>query len=241
LRRKEPVIGVVLLEADHSVETLELEDPFAWQAPAGLTPGFYGHPDFWPVPVLFAVAENATAAAAAAGDPDAMRGVADAVARLDGRCDLIVGNCGFFAEAWDFLPEAPSTPTVLSGFDLLDDALRSTSRDIAVFSFSEPPAERVLASHPERGRVRVIGLVPAGDWPLIGRLDWATDPQWTLAGLEEGLREVLETETRAGGRLDGIGGIVIECTVLPQFRGVIREYVSAPLYEAGAAAIAMLA
>jgi hypothetical protein len=232
---------VVLLEADHAVETLDLDDPFLWEPPPGLAPGFFGHPAAWPLPTLFAVAANATAAAAAAGDPDAMRGVVDAVARLDGRCDMIVGSCGFFAEAWGLMPQPPATPTLLSGFDLLDDALRSTSRDVAVLTFSEPPAERLLASHPERARVRVIGLVPAGDWPQVGRLDYATNPQWTLAGLESGLREVLEAETRPEGKLTNVGGVVIECTVLPQFRSVIREYTPAPIFDAGAAAIALLA
>jgi len=239
-RRRQPVLGVVLLVADHAVETLDLEEPYAWEPPPGLAPGFFGHPRHWPVPVLFAVAENATAAAAAAGDPDAMRGVAEAVARLDRRCDLIIGSCGFFSEAWDAMVERPATPTILSGFDFLDDALRSTTRDVAVLAFSEPPAERFLAPRLDRARIRIVGLVPAGDWPLIGRLDYATNPQWTLAGLEAGLREILEAETRDGGKLDDVGAIVIECTALPQFRSVIREYTAAPIFDAGAVAINLL-
>ena len=235
------VVGVVLLEADHSVETLDLDDPFGWEAPPGLTPGFFGHPGAWPVPALFAVARGATAAASAEADPEAMRGVADAVARLDGRCDVIVGGCGFFAWAWPVIDKPPATPTVLSGLDLLDVSLRATSLDVAVLSFSEPPAQRFVAAHQEGDRIRVLGISPAGDWPLIGRPDWATNPQWTLAGVEAGLRHVLDEAVRPGGGLEGIGGVVIECTVLPQFRSVIREYTPAPIYEAGAFALSLLA
>jgi hypothetical protein len=230
-----PVIGVILLEADHSVETLDLPDPFAWEPPPGLGAGFFGHPDAWPLPTLFAVARGATAAASAEAAPEALQGVADAVARLDGRCDVIVGGCGFFAWAWPVLEKPPVTPTVLSGLDLLDVALRATSRDVAVLSFSAPPAERFVATRPDLARVRVVGISPAGDWPLIGRPDWATNPQWTIEGVEAGVREVL-----AGGVLDDVGGVVIECTVLPQFRSVIREYTAAPIYEAGDFALSLL-
>ena len=235
------VVGVVLLDSDHSVETLDHEDPFAWMPPSGLTSGFFGHPDAWPVPALFAVAHGASAAATAEGDPVAMRGVADAVARLDGRCDLIVGGCGFFAGAWDTISPTPSTPTVLSGLDLLDNALRWTARDVAVLSFSDAPAKRFLAERADVARIRVLGIMPAGDWPLIGRRDWAMQPLWTLEGLEQGLREVLDDAVRPGGTLDGVGAIVIECTVLPQFREVIREYTAVPIFEVGSIAASLLA
>lgn len=239
--RREQVIGVVLLDADHSVETLDHPDPSAWEPPPGLTSGFFGHPGAWPLPTVFAVAWGATAAAAADGEPQAMQAVADAVQRLDGRCDLIVGSCGFFAEAWDTIETPPSTPTVLSALDLLDEALRSTAKDVAVLSYSVPPAERFLSTRPDWARIRVVGLTPAGDWPAIGQLDWAVSPQWTLAGLEAGLREVLEKELEPGGKLDDVGALVLECTVLPQFRHVIREYTNMPVYDAGTAAIALLA
>jgi hypothetical protein len=231
---------MVLLEADHAVETIDFEDPFGWVPPPGLTPGFFGHPQTWPVPVLYVVAKNATAASAAEGDPAAIRGVVDAISRLDGRCDLIVGECGFFARAWDALSHRPSTPTVLSGLDFLDDALRSTSRDVAALFFGRDAGERFLAERPGRERVRAIGISPAGDWPLIGRPDWATAPAWTLQGIRNGFREVLEEESQPRGRLDGVGAIVIECTVLPQFRHMIREFSSVPVYDAATSAIGLL-
>ena len=233
-------VGVILLEADHAVETLDLEDPFAWEAPPGLTKGFFGHPQAWPVPTLFAVARGATAAASAAAEPEALQGVADAVARLDGRCDVIVGGCGFFAWAWPVIETPPATPTVLSGLDLLDVALRASSHDVAVLSFSDAPAKRFVETRADASRVRVVGISPAGDWPLIGRPDWAVNPEWTIEGVEAGLREVLDAEARPGGALDRTGGVVIECTVLPQFRSVIREYTPAPIYEAGAFALSLL-
>jgi hypothetical protein len=234
------VIGMVLLEADHAVETLDQADPFCWTPPAGLTRGFFGNPTSWPAPVVFAVAKSATASAAAAGTPAATRGVVEAVTRLDGRCDLIVGECGYFARAWDAFANPPSTPTVLSGLDLLDEALRCTSRDIAVFFYEREAGERYLASRAGTDRVRAIGITPAGDWPLIGRPDWATEPAWSIEGIERGLRDVIEAETGPGGRLVGIGAIVIECTIIPQFRDVIRQFTSVPVFDVAATVHSLL-
>lgn len=235
-----PVLGVIILEADHSVETLELADPYGWEAPAQLNPGFFGHPATWPTPTVFAIAAGATAGAAADGDPAAMRGVAAAVERLDGRCDLILGGCGFFARAWDYIDRPPTTPALLSGLDLLGVALASTRRDVAVISFSDGPGRRFVEERGVADRVRVLGISPAGDWPLIGRSDWATAPAWTVDGLVAGLRETLANACSPGGTLDGVGGIILECTILPQFRSIITEYTNAPVYDAGSMALGML-
>lgn len=228
--------GVVVLDAEHSVDTV---DGAPFDPPEGLR-DFYGHPDTWPGDVLFAVPKGVTAGVAASGDEVAMRTVADAVRRLDGRCDVIVGGCGFFSGAWAHLDPAPRTPTLLSGFDLLDDALRATAAPVAVLSFADGPAQRVLAGHPAADRIRVVGISPAGDWPLIGRPDWATAPAWTREGVEGGLREVLTRELTPGGLLDGVGALVVECTIVPQFRAVLREYTAVPVFDVGTVAVTLL-
>jgi hypothetical protein len=225
------VLGVVLLEAEHSVETLDWAEPFSWRPPGGLAPGFLGHPAAWPAPVLFAVAAGATGRSSAEGASQAMRGVADAVRRLDGRCDMIVGGCGFFGLAWPLLSPRPGTPTVLSALDYLDVALAGSRRDIAVISTNTADGGRAVAGHPQASRVRVLGLDGIGDWSAFARPDWAYRPQWTLDGLEAGLREVLRPAARPGGQLDHVGAVLLECTVLPQFRPVIREYTSAPIVD----------
>jgi hypothetical protein len=220
----------VLLEAGHSVETLDWPDPFSWQPPGGLATGFPGHPDAWPVPAVFAVAARATGRSSADAAPEALRGVADAVRRLDGRCDMIVGGCGFFGYAWPLLRPRPATLTVLSALDYLDGALAGSRQDVMVMSMTRTDGQRAVAGHPAADRIRVIGLDGAGDWAALARPDWAVRPSWTIAGLEAGLREVL-TRARAAGWLDNAGSVLLECTALPRFRAVIREYTTGPIID----------
>jgi hypothetical protein len=239
--RPQQILGVILLEAEHSVETIDLADPFGWRPPAGLGDGFLGHPGAWPVPTLFAVANGATGRSSAQCAPEALRGVAEAVERLDGRCDVIAGGCGYFGAAWSAIGTPPATPTVLSALDYLDAALSATSRDVAVLSMNGQAARDFLGGRPDAGRCRVIGLDDAGHWPLIARPDWVTDPQWTLKGLEQGLREVLTAAAVPGGALDDVGALLLECTVLPQFHSVVREYTRAPIYDVAAMVRQLLA
>jgi hypothetical protein len=239
MRRR--MLGVVLLEAEHSVETLGWADPSAWEPPAGLGEGFYGHPAAWPFPVVFAVAQGATAAASARCTPEATAGVVAAVGRLDGHCDLIVGGCGYFGAAWPAMSRPPGTPTVLSALDHLDLALASTSRDVAVLSMSAGAASSFLRPRADGRRIRVIGLDHERDWGLIGRPDWVTHPRWTLEGLEKGLRRVLEAESSPGGDLDNVGGVLLECTVLPQFGSLIRDHLDVPVYDVSSIVRGMMA
>lgn len=226
-------LGIVLLDAEHYVETLEWEDPTAWQPPDGLGPGFLSHPAYWPLPVVYAVARGATTEAAAAHRPEAIRGVVEAVRRLDGRCRMIVGTCGHFWGAWEELDPRPQTPTVLSALDVLDDALSWSRRDVLVLTMTTGSGQRSLARATTSARVRVLGMDGAGDWSRIDRPDWVLRREWSEDGLESGLREVLDRERGPGGALAGVGAVLLYCTILPQFTSVIREYTSAPIVHVG--------
>lgn len=222
-------LGVVLLDAEHYVETLDWEDPSAWVPPDGLGPGFLSHPAYWSLPVVFAVAAGATAEAAEQRRPEAVRGVVDAVRRLDGRCRMIVGTCGHFGDAWAELIPRPQTPTILSALDVLPDALRWSRRDVLVLTMTTVSGRRSLEGTPGSTRVRVVGLDGAGDWARIDRPDWVAHREWSEDGLECGLREVLERESGPGGALADVGCVLLVCTILPQFTAVIREYTDAPI------------
>lgn len=227
-----PVLGVLLLEAEHAVETVGRDDPFSWQPPAGLSPAFFGHPGHWSLPTVFAVARGATGTTSAQGTDEAVQGVVDAIGRLEGHCDLVLGGCGYFGDAWPRLEKPPAAYTVLSALDQLDATLAATSRDVVVMSASTAAGERAVATHPAADRIRVIGLDGAGEWAHFARPDWATAGLVTDAGIADALRDTLAAHAVPGGLLDDVGAVVLECTVLPAHRSVIREYTRAPIIDA---------
>lgn len=233
-------LGIVLLDAEHYAETLDWDDPTAWVPPAGLGPGFLSHPAYWSLPVVFAVARGATSEAAAERRPEAIRGVVEAVRRLDGRCRMIVGTCGHFVDAWPALDPRPRTPTILSALDVLPDALRWSGRDVLVLTMTTESGRRSIAGTPGSTRVRVLGMDGAGDWDRVDRPDWVNHREWTEQGLERGLREVLGRERGVGGALDDVGCVLLVCTILPQFTAVIREYTDAPIVHVGGLVEALL-
>lgn len=234
------VVGVVLLDADHYTETLDWDDPTGWVPPAGLGTGFLSHPDYWSRPAIFAVARGATAEAAAERRPEAIRGVVDAVRRLDGRCRVIVGTCGHFCDAWAELDPAPETPTILSALDVLPEALRWSRRDVLMLTMTTEVGRRSITHTPGSTRVRVVGIDGAGDWWKMDRPTWVTHRDWSEDGLEAGLRQVLESQRGPGGALEGVGGVLLVCTILPQFTSVIREYTDAPIVHVGGLAQSLL-
>jgi len=233
-------LGIVVLDSEHYVETLGWDDPSTWDPPPGLGPGFLSHPAYWSVPVVFAVARGATSEAAAQRRPEAIRGVVEAVRRLDGHCRMIVGTCGHFCDAWIGLDPRPETPTILSALDVVDDALRWSRRDVLMITMTTESGQRSIADMPDATRVRVLGMDGAGDWSRIDRPDWVTQRDWSESGLESGLRHVLDREVGPGRALDNVGSVLLVCTILPQFTPVIREYTDAPIVHIGSLVTSLL-
>jgi hypothetical protein len=236
---QEPRLGVVLLHGDHVVETLGLADPWSAPPPAGLPPGFFGHRDFWPVPTVYTVARAATGSAVLAGEPAAIRDVVAAVERLDasGQCQLIVGSCGYFHAAHESLCTA--TPVLLSGLDLLPLAMAGSARPVGILTYSAAATGELLRDHPDRDRLRVVGVDDRTNWAAISAADWITDPKWTIEGLRAELLDVVRYEV-AHGRYTDVGSVVLECTVMPQFRSDLIGALARPVWDVAAVARTLL-
>lgn len=230
-------LGVVLLNADHATETLSAPDPFNVAPPAGLPPGFFGHRDFWRVPTVYAVAENATGPAILDGDPMAIADVVEAVERLAPHCDLIVGSCGYFHAAQPLL--STTTATLLSGLSLLPNALASTAAPIGVLTYNQDATIRLLAGHPERDRIRIAGVDHLSGWSAISLTDWVTHPRWTVGQLRAELLATCQAE-RDHGVLAEVGAVILECTVMPQFRSDIARVLAVPVWDVAAVAKTLL-
>lgn len=87
-------IGIVVLQSEYSVETLDLPDPFDTTACRCVPACWPWHADFWPVPSAVAVAAGVRVPEIMEGSPTVLASVAAAVDRLAPHCDLIVGGRG---------------------------------------------------------------------------------------------------------------------------------------------------
>lgn len=220
-------LGVIQLDFFGALDTADLPDPFKATAPPG-TPLGLGNPDFWPVPTAFAVAPGAIGMDIVEGTPVALAGISAAIGRLSRYCDLIIGNCGYMYTARTLPPSG--TPTLLSGLQLLPNALASTSRPVGVLTFNQAGTEKLLASHPERSRLRIVGVDDQPAWSVVWHRDLITGNKFNPEKMRGELLDVCIRERRTGAFSD-IGTLVLECTGMPIFRADIIAALKLPVWD----------
>lgn len=133
-------------------------------------------------------------------------------------CDLIVGNCGYMYAARTVVH--PDTPTLLSGLQLLPNALESSRRPVGILTFNQPATEKMLAGHPDRYRLRIVGLDRLPGWSAINDLDFVISPRVSAAQLRAELLDVCLRERRVRAFTE-IGALILECTAMPQFSATL--------------------
>lgn len=234
-----PRLGIVLLDLPHQTADFGLFTPDDTRGIGTLPQGWYECPASWPVPTAFAVASGAGATATVRGEPSAGEGVRAAVEHLSDFSDLIIGDCGFFWAARRHAALPRSVPTLISAVDLLEIAGKVTEREIGVLTFSAPHCEELLSKHPMRDRLRIVGVSDQPNWALLAEEDYAVNPAWSSSALERELTERL-SNSRADGTLSDIGALVLECTVMPQFRKALRSVASLPIFDLASTAVALL-
>jgi hypothetical protein len=237
-------LGIVLLDGPSRKEAFGCFRPDDAEGLAPTQRGFFAHPATWSVPTAYAVARGATAEATLAAAPQATAGLSEAVRRLDGSADLIISDCGFFWGVAQGTLLWAQTPLLLSGIDLLGLAATVTSQPIGVLSYSRERALAMLSKHPLLDRLRVIGFSAEPAWrPLApescDRPDWRATAL-DRAALGDDLMRILRAEL-ANGELTGVGSLVVECTVIPQFRHLLTEITALPIFDIGTMAEALVA
>ena len=231
-------LGVVLCDLDSyavdDIDCVEVGAPAISDNPVG----FFENPDSWPgIPVSYAVARGARVEKLVTGDPVAIDAFWRAKERL-AHCSLVITDCGFFYYARQ--SGLPTGNTLTSGLDLLPLAASLTSERIGVLTVSAPLANRLLAPDALFPRLTVVGLEDQPGWNGILTDDHAYGNGWDLDTLRAGVEAVLERECAPGGRLEGIGALVLECTLLPEFRRTIAHYTSAPILDIASFALSAL-
>ena len=129
---------------------------------------------------------------------------------------------------------------MLSGLDLIAFAVEAAGgMDVGVLTYSASHLEPLLTSHPHFARLRILGLSGERNWAHLARESYGLRPRWTREGLASELRSTLE-RAFTGGIFDGVGALVIECTVMPQFRAMIRSLTTLPIFDIASMSLALL-
>ncbi|AEF88678.1 hypothetical protein DelCs14_1646 [Delftia sp. Cs1-4] len=232
-------LGVVILEYDGAVETLDLPDPFNAPIPPGIMPGLFQRRDFWPVPTAFAVARGAIGGGDAIleGKPEAIAGIAAAVGRLAPHCDLIVGGSGYMYAARNAVRS--DKPALLSGVQFLSNALETSSKPVGILTYDAPSTHKMLADHPEYDRLRIVGIGELPGWATFRRKDALLSQPVTTEQIRSELIEMCLEERRTGAFKD-IGSLVLECTALPQFRTDLVAALRLPVWDIAAVVRSMI-
>ena len=232
-------LGVVLLSSAHYRATSGSFEPTDGRGLGELPPGWYESPRTWPVPTEYIVPANASAESVLRGERSAMRSFATAAERIRDRVDLTIADCGFYWAARRYPGVLDRAGRVLFSLDLLPVACGMAPGHVVVLTYSAVHAERLLADHPLRHRVRLVGLADLPTWKRIRPDDFVQRGVWTTAQLRTELCTTLRSFDRAGAFYD-VAAVVLECSVLPQFRADIMRIVQAPIFDAGSIACDVL-
>lgn len=221
-------LGVVLMDDHYAVEggpaelaAVEFKYPWVMMSDDG----------FWGIPIHTAVARGADAPALLGASDAGAAAVAGAVERLDGRTQLILGNCGFMWSAARRISEGVKTPTITSALEFLDLALRMTSAPVGIMTYNAASLDLLLTDHPDRERIRVLGLSDLPAWSAVSAPDWLQRGGWTFVELEAQMLERLALARAPGGMFEPMTILILECTFLPSFRSRIRAVAAVPVLD----------
>lgn len=223
------VLGIIRLDCDESTEesSSELIERNA------VTPFSYESPAFWNVPFLNAIARGADAVGNKIPTVAASRGIVEAANRLDGRTQLIIGDCGYMWASREHLYGRTSTPTIMSALEFLDLALRMTSLPIGIITWDEKPLKPLLHAHPGFDRLRFLSVADLPEWAK-----WAEQPDnymqpggWTKERMAQQFGERLSNAFAEAGSFSPIGLLILECTLVPDFRKTIRSLTPVPVLD----------
>jgi hypothetical protein len=233
-------LGIVLLSSAHYRATWGSFEPTDERGLGELPCGWYESPRTWPVPTEYVVPTGAGAESVLSGERSAMESFAVAAERIRDRVDLTIADCGFYWASRRYPGLLDRAGRVLFSLDLLPVACGMGPGQVVVLTYSGEHAERLLADHPLRHRMGLVGLADLPTWNRIRPDDFVQRGGWTTAQLRTELCATLRSLDQAGAFGD-VAAVVLECSVLPQFRSDIARITHAPVLDAGSIACDLLA
>lgn len=226
---KLPVLGIVQLDESDG----RMESAVESTGRGAVMPFMVDDPSCWHVPLRKTVALGADAVSNKIPTLEASRGIVDAARRLDGNTQMIIGNCGYMWASRAHLYGQTSTPTLTSSLEFLDLALRITKLPVGIVTWDVKPLAVLLQDHPGFERLRFVNVHDLPDWNAWG-LDPCGNEQpcgWSKEGMAQQFAERLGEAFAEGGAFNDIGILILECTLVPDFRKTIRAVTSVPVID----------
>ncbi|CAD6562971.1 hypothetical protein ACFQ3P_41335 [Paraburkholderia sabiae] len=228
--QKMPVLGIVKLDRPEIAGSKSSPDLCE---PEGMMPFSVDDPTMWQQPLQKVVAEGTGGGGLDGPTEDAVRGILEAAQRLDGRSQLIIGNCGYMWSARGHLYRKLSTPVVTSALEFVDLALKITTAPVGIITWNAATLKPLMHGVNELERLRFLTVRDLPDWA-----NWPQDPfasatprRWTKERMAQQLQQRVADAFREGGNFEQVGIIVIECTLVPDFRDAIRAVTSVPIID----------
>jgi hypothetical protein len=187
--------------------------------------GFLENPRSWGCSTIYRIAKGCTPDASAEASPEALEGLREAAKALDGRVDLITADCAYTWFTRQALDEV-KTPTLTSSLALLDVA-RAMGKRVAVVAVSGPTLLSLMGNELS-SHERIIGLETKPEWARYQTYTVDTTPPLDRTVMSAQLLERLQDDFDEHGEPDVI---ILECTGLPQFRGVVRSVYRGPIID----------
>ena len=229
-------LGVVMLDHAHLARGLQLFSGVEEQGIGVMPEGFFECPRTWGIPVAYMVADGALPRPVVDGDERALSILEDCVRTMAARCDLVITSCGFFHGAWAGISAPSNSAAILSSLDLLSAAQHMTSGEIFVLTWDAAALRRLIGTHSVGHRIRTLELRSIPEWEEMELSDFVARGRWSLDGLKRSLVRELSSAD-----LSGVTSVLLECTLTPQFRSIVRQFTSAPIIDIATVARTLLA
>lgn len=236
---QEPRLGIALLSSAHYQATSGSFLPTHDRGLGELPPGWFESPRTWPVPTEYVVPTAASAEAVLRGELPAMRSFSAAVEQIRDRVTLTIADCGFYWAARRYPGLLDNAGRILFSLDLLPVACDVAPGHVVVLTYSAEHAAHLLRDHPLRHRLQLVGLSDLPTWRKVRPDDFVIAGGWTTAGLRAEMCARLVALAHDGA-FDAVAAVVLECTILPQFKSDIAGIIGAPTFDAGSVASDML-
>ncbi|RKT10787.1 hypothetical protein B0G69_8267 [Paraburkholderia sp. RAU2J] len=220
-----PILGIIQVDCEDA-----MSDSSADVIARGTAMPFWiGDPSFWKIPFQNMVAVGAAPVANKIPTAEAVRGISSAARELDGHVQLIIGNCGYMWASRQSLYEKTATATITSALEFVDLALRITNRPIGIFTWDANALVPLLRDHPGFERLRFLTVGDLPEWEKS--LTYQQTVGWSKDQMEREFAERLDEAFGSKGVFEDVGVLVLECTLVPDFRHVIRKVTALPILD----------